>query len=219
MTIYKNLEEALDSYSEGYVSSRTIGNSGFISKFEINAQEYLQYAMDDLKNAHTTHGLINAVSNIKRAQDCRLDTILSFWGMYEYTKVRNFRVHHKLEILKDMGIIAPSLLRKINKYRNGAEHDYIKPDREKVEDFCETVELFLGYTDNFLRDKFDGEIEKDNYYDFMRLSFARDNSEFSFEIIEGKETKRTQTIKVKLSEENAGTYTAAIKWWYKILNN
>ncbi len=56
----------------------------------------------------------------------------------------------KIDTLKDIGIIAPRILKKINTIRNLLEHRYKLPNKGEVEDAIDIATLFLEYTKNFI---------------------------------------------------------------------
>ena len=56
----------------------------------------------------------------------------------------------KIEIIKELGILAPRVLLKLNKTRNLMEHHFAKPTNEQVEDFVDIVGLFIASTDKYI---------------------------------------------------------------------
>jgi hypothetical protein len=133
----------VDSYQVGPIET----------PFEITPQEFLNYSELDLVST-SNHKYINALSNAKRSLDCQLDTLLIGFGYYKNSKSKYWGFPKKIELLKDLGIIAPRVLSKINKTRNLMEHEFIVPNPEKVEDFIDIVALFLAatytYTDKYM---------------------------------------------------------------------
>ena len=128
-------------------------NSGFdgasietvSSPFPIRATEYLEYAEEDLKE-NSTRAIVNALSNSKRSLDCRTEEILYAYGLRSIAKKSRWNVPKKLEVLSEIGIVAPRILKKLNIQRNIIEHEFHKPNREKVEDFVDVVSLFSEST-------------------------------------------------------------------------
>ena len=53
--------------------------------FELEPEDLIKFAEEDMKESNEK-SLINALSNIKRAIDCRIDCLLYVFGMYEKTK-------------------------------------------------------------------------------------------------------------------------------------
>jgi len=126
----------------------TWGWSGQIAPFEIDANQFRGFAIEDSKT-DSVHGRVNALSNIKRAIECRIDELLYFYCLYIKSKRENWNFPKKIEILGELGIIAPRILTKINQQRNLLEHEYINPSPENVDDALDVAILFLGYTDIF----------------------------------------------------------------------
>jgi hypothetical protein len=154
--IQQNVTMTFEDFRRAY-PHLVMGSHGWMdlyAPFELKASDYLQFAENDLAHGDV-RDVVNAASNIKRALDCRADELLSFWGLYRLSKKRNFRFAHKLGVIKQVGIIAPNLLTKINKYRNAVEHDYARPDIEQLNDYFDVVAIFLQYTDTFLKYDFD----------------------------------------------------------------
>ncbi len=117
--------------------------------FDIKAQGFLQFAEKDLQSNYS-HNIINALSNAKRALDCQIDTLLIGFGYYKNSKSKNWSFIQKINLIKDLGILAPRVLKKINNTRNLMEHEYVKPEKEKVEDFLDITSLFLASTDKYI---------------------------------------------------------------------
>lgn len=109
--------------------------------FPIKAVEYLRYAEEDLLE-ETTRGLVNALSNAKRALDARVESVLIAFGLYSLAKEGRWSVPRKLERLSSLGIVTPRVLAKLNRARNLIEHEFHKPTAEQVKDFVDVVALF-----------------------------------------------------------------------------
>ncbi len=113
-------------------------------EFEINSNEFLRYAEMDLESGDN-HGLINALSNAKRAIDCQVEKVL---GCFRLLSRRNFP--QKMELLRNMGIVAPRIVNKVVKARNYLEHEFKIPDKEQVEDAIDIANLFVTSLDRAL---------------------------------------------------------------------
>lgn len=113
--------------------------------FDIQASEFMKYAEMDLEQG-TAQGLVNALSNAKRAVDCQVDSILGCFGLLSR---RNFP--EKIKILNHLGIVTPRIVNKVVKARNYLEHEFIKPEREQVEDAVDVANLFVALLNNGLR--------------------------------------------------------------------
>lgn len=118
------------------------------TSFQIKPRQFLRFAEQDLNGAYEHH-LINALSNVKRAIDCQVDSLLVGFGLFEESGKR-FDFPAKVELLNRLGIISPKILEKINRKRNLLEHGYVRPDKDSVEDALDVANLFFAYTDRFL---------------------------------------------------------------------
>ncbi len=119
--------------------------------FEISAKEFLTYAKSDFKD-NDDKGLINALSNAKRAISNRMDEMIKLSCLQKISSKNRWNIPTKMDKLSAIGIFVPGLLqRKITSMRNLLEHEYIKPkDSQEVEDIIEIAELFLRSTECYI---------------------------------------------------------------------
>jgi len=117
--------------------------------FDLTSKDFLAFAQCDLRGEYG-HRLVNGLSNIKRAINCQLDSLLVGFGLFQLSRKGNWGFPYKAEQLNKVGIISPSILRKINQKRNLLEHEYRKPEAEQVEDALDVATLFVTYTNRFL---------------------------------------------------------------------
>lgn len=113
-------------------------------EFDIKANDFLKFAEADLADSGN-HGLVNALSNAKRAIDCQVNKVLGCFGLLSR---KNF--HQKMELLRSMGIVAPRIVNKVVKARNYLEHEFRIPEREQVEDAIDIANLFVVSLDRAL---------------------------------------------------------------------
>jgi hypothetical protein len=104
----------------------------------ITPVQYLEFAEKDLRLGGP-RGLINSLANSKRAIDCQIFSLLSVLGIPE---PHNFPL--RLEKLRDLGLVAPRVIRKIVQLRNVLEHEYYKPTITEVEDALDITALFVA---------------------------------------------------------------------------
>jgi hypothetical protein len=159
--------------------------------FDIKPYEFLEFARKDLET-NEMRGLINALGNSKRAINSQIDKILQIFGIKSNKKfLSNFP--SKLEFLQDMGIIAPSITRKVVKARNFLEHEYKYPDEEQVKDAIDIAELFIeatnrifeSFTDSFFvfnKKERSIEVKFDSENKMFELIFYKDPEVFITEI-------------------------------------
>lgn len=119
----------------------------FDTEFSISPDEFISFAKIDLLQPDK-HGLVNALSNAKRAIACQTDTILnSLVGI----ELKRLNLPYKLQLLQEMGVVAPRILEKVNILRNFLEHEYELPERAKVEEAVDIAELFVAACSKPLR--------------------------------------------------------------------
>jgi len=119
--------------------------------FKVDSEEFLKFAKSDLKEGKRK-SLVNALSNVKRAIDCRIDSILWVLGFHKKSKKENWSFPHKVDFAKSLGIVSPNILKKVNRIRNRLEHEYEYPTKKEVEDAIDIAELFLASTEKYLRE-------------------------------------------------------------------
>lgn len=112
-----------------------------------SAEEYLDFARQDLIDGNTPRHLINALSNAKRALHMRMEDVCLGFGAVSLKKLRNF--HALSEYLKKCGLPSLSVLEKLNKARNDTEHDFAVPEQDMVEIYIDVAHLFLSATDRW----------------------------------------------------------------------
>ena len=140
--------------------------------FQVKPNQFLRFAEYDV-NSNYEHHLVNSLSNIKRAIECQLDTLLIGFGLYDSVKKKRLSFPKKVALLDSLGVISPRILKRINKKRNLLEHQYIQPEISDVEDALDVATLFIAYTDRFIKNRALGS---------CRLFHARgDGFEFSLE--------------------------------------
>jgi hypothetical protein len=120
-------------------------SEGYMKFFEIDAKDFLEFAKEDSKGADL-RSCVNALGNVKRAIECRIDSILYVYCLHKKSEKEKWDFPKKIEIIEQLGIVAPDILRKINKKRNELEHRYVKPTKEEVNDGRDVAKLFLAYT-------------------------------------------------------------------------
>jgi hypothetical protein len=138
------------------------GFEGDVKFSEINADDFLEFAKEDSKGMDL-RSYVNVLSNVKRAIECRIDTILYVYCLHEKSEKEEWDFPKKIEIIKQLGIVAPSILKRINKKRNELEHQYVKPTKEEVDDGLDVAELFLAYTRRLVTEPFTSFSKRDDY--------------------------------------------------------
>ena len=105
----------------------------------INPHDFISFAERDIAGTDETQALVNCLTNAKRAIDAQVDGVLSALGFS--VKRRSFK--RRFDILRDIGVVAPRIIRKVRHARNLLEHDYVCPERKEVEDALDIATLFV----------------------------------------------------------------------------
>jgi hypothetical protein len=132
------------------VNLGSYGNIDVETPFQTKPHDFLRFAEYDLNNKYEHH-LINALSNLKRAIDCQLDSLLFGFGLYDEAKKKKLSFPKKVVLMDTLGIMSPRILKRINQKRNLLEHEYICPAKGEVEDALDVANLFIAYTDKFIQ--------------------------------------------------------------------
>ena len=127
------------------------GHTTIETEFDIKPNDFLRFAELDLAAGYE-HSLVNALSNAKRALDSQIDTLLIGFGFYSEAKNKRWGFPTKVQRIKELGIIAPRVLNKINKTRNLMEHEFTMPKYDMTEDFVDIASLFLASTNKYIYD-------------------------------------------------------------------
>lgn len=114
------------------------GGSFGMTDLEISPIEFLTLAEEDFERGGLP-ALINATTNVKRAIVCQLDQLLISFG---YSSLR-WNVPKKIERVRALGLLVPSLLRKVVDMRNFLEHEYAAPELKSVEEALDIASLFV----------------------------------------------------------------------------
>jgi hypothetical protein len=136
------VKELLD-YSFNNLSRRT---QQHLKIYEICAEDFLKFATEDSKE-EDLRSWVNALGNVKRAIECRVDSLLYNYCLHKKSEKERWNFPDKIEAIQQLGIVAPDILKKINKTRNELEHQYRKPDKTDVGDAIGIAQLFLAATD------------------------------------------------------------------------
>jgi hypothetical protein len=118
--------------------------------WDILPSEYVKFAQEDAEGPDK-RSIVNALSNAKRALECQIDSLILALGLESISKKLN--IPKKLELLNDLKVIAPRVLRKVNRHRNEMEHAYTIPEHDSVLDFVDIVYLFVEATKHHIQDR------------------------------------------------------------------
>ena len=96
--------------------------------FEVNPEDFLEQAEEDYENGGNA-ALLNSITNAKRAIRSQIDEALYYLGFDPH----KMRIQRMVELLREVGDVAPRILRKVDDTRNLLEHEYKMPTIQEVE--------------------------------------------------------------------------------------
>ena len=98
-----------------------------IPVYDISPDEFLEFA-DNALALETKEGIVNAVSNLKRALDCQMDMFFESINLKSIFDKKNLKFEKKTQFLADIGLMQNRTINKLNSMRNKMEHEYKIPD-------------------------------------------------------------------------------------------
>jgi|CXWL01.1.fsa_nt_gi hypothetical protein len=193
-----------------YVSSSS--DEPFKLPFELLPKDFLQYAEADLVNKGK-HAAVNSIGNIKRAIDCRVDSLLVLFAMYGIAKRENWNFPRKVKFLKEIGVLAPRILERINTKRNKLEHEYRLLSHTETEDAFDIASLFIDSTNVFLMRSF-SDFEWESVYpdestSWVRIELKQKSDCFKIEYIK----QRQLAVRFKISNTDQEEFFPLLKEW------
>ncbi len=136
---------------------------GLQFSFPLNPADYLNFAHEDF-SAGTTRGMVNAISNAKRAIDCEAAGLLTFLGYSPFDDlpeqaaayIDSFQRRHggidaplQLKLIHALGVAPANVIQRVRRVRNLVEHEYAIPTREQAQDAIELAQLFIRAIESF----------------------------------------------------------------------
>lgn len=130
------------------------GGSGGIDYFELKPKDFIRYAKEDFKLG-SKKGLVNSITNAKRAIDCQIDTVLRYFGvdfdkipkeseeLIKQSDLSKSDLPHKLKLIQTLKFAPSGLTSKARTLRNRLEHYYHVPNEKEIEESIEIAELFI----------------------------------------------------------------------------
>lgn len=122
--------------------TQTLSNC-LIKKGDPTPSDYLQFADEDLAGGDCLRRRINALSNAKRALHLDVELLTDALG-FAMSKPRKTNFPCRVEFAASCGVVAPRIVEKVNRLRNLVEHEYVRPERETVEDYVGVAHLFVA---------------------------------------------------------------------------
>jgi hypothetical protein len=110
-------------------------------------RDFLNFAVEDSAGLDNEKNLVNCLGNCKRAIDAQVDRLLGGLGFFPLAKRQGWSIPKKLDFVFESGLVAPRILKNVNKLRNRLEHDHALPSRQQVEDALDVATLFVSYAE------------------------------------------------------------------------
>ena len=117
--------------------------------YDITAEEFLEFAENAIAE-ETKEGLINAISNLKRALDCEIDLFFESINIKHVFSKNNLKFEKKTQLLSDIGLLPVHTINKLNTMRNKMEHDYEVPVIDDLRTYYELVWNVVKILDLYL---------------------------------------------------------------------
>jgi hypothetical protein len=115
-------------------------------EFDVSPEEFLDLAELDFERGGES-ARINCITNAKRAFECQVDKLLYCVG---YDPKALGKIQKRLQRLREVGFLAPRILRKINDPRSLLEHEYVSPSPEEAEQGLDLASLFIEATNRYI---------------------------------------------------------------------
>lgn len=131
-----------------------LGGGSLNTKTELTPKDFIRFSKQDFIT-NDKKGLINSLTNAKRAIDCQIDNTLEAFGivpdnikkasqsLIQDIKFHNKDLPYKLKLIQALGLSPSNLTAKVRNLRNKLEHYYKVPNASEIEEAMEIAELFI----------------------------------------------------------------------------
>ena len=183
--------------------------------FDITPKDFLNFGKLDFKQ-NDRRGLINSLTNAKRAIDCQTDKILLSFGIdpNDFPKVINDYISKstsspskkdlpaRLRFLQAINFAPAEIVTNVRNLRNKLEHYYKEPTNYDASNAIELAELFILATDSKLKGMLEFILtDKDKYSkneeSLKESAFFQYNSEKHFFNVTGRFGQSRKTLKIQ----------------------
>lgn len=211
------LSDVIAFLERGDLTSSSIASGILRLPFDIKPDQFLEFARTDV-GENTQRSRVNALSNVKRAIDCRFDAMLFAFGLYSISKREDWNFPKKAKVLVEAGVVAPRILTRINKERNKLEHEFKVPSRREVEDSLDVAHLFLSATEILVARKAEeiqleaGEMKPKRRFQGIDLN----EGVFDIELIrDPRPPQVSSTIRVDVTDQS--NYLKILGYWVRVI--
>ena len=182
------------------------GSEISIPIYDISSEEFLYFAENAIAS-ETKEGIVNAVSNLKRALDCEMDMFFESINLKRIFDKRSLKFEKKTQFLANIGLFPIQTINKLNFMRSKLEHEYKTPEIYDLHTYYELVWSVVKILDLYLELLFtNGEINlelhigKNVYYFTMKHDIKE--CTFIFEIIDWTKGKEREQKRLDVTLKN-----------------
>ncbi len=191
------------------------GSDISIPIYDISSEEFLEFAENAI-SYETKEGMVNAVSNLKRALDCEMDMFFESINIKRIFDKKNLKFEKKTQFLANIGLFPIQTINKLNFMRNKLEHEYKAPEIYDIHTYYELVWSVVKILDLYLELLYTNEeinlefhIENNKYYFTMKYDVKE--CAFEFKIIDWTKGKERKQKRLNVSLKNQGDADDFIK--------
>lgn len=186
----------------------SIGSDIIIPIYDISSEEFLDFAENAIASG-TKEGIVNAISNLKRALDCEMDMFFECINIKRIFDKNNLKFEKKTQFLASIGLFPIRTINKLNMMRNKLEHEYKTPEIVDLHTYYELIWSVVKIVNLHLELLYtNGEIDltlrvKNNEY-YLVMKHYIEECAFEFEIIDctkGKEREKKK-LNVRMKNQN-----------------
>lgn len=190
------------------------GSDISIPIYDISSEEFLDFAENAIAS-ETKEGIINAVSNLKRALDCEMDMFFESINIKRIFDKKNLKFEKKTQFLANIGLFPIQTINKLNFMRNKREHEYKVPEIYDLHTYYELVWSIVKILDLYLELLYTEEINLELYIEnnkyYFKMKYDIKKCAFEFEIIDWSKGKKREQKRLNVSLKNQGDADDFIK--------
>ncbi len=182
--LIEKLLELLDITRDGLIV-RSVGGAHGAAPMEIEPYDFLLQAEEDFERGERS-AEINCLTNAKRAIVSQMDQALLTFGYKSF----RWNIPKKLDVLTELGFVAPRILKRVSAARNMLEHEYKRPTPQEIEDALDLAWLFVSasqaklhpFGDTFYISDVKYLSEKGSFSKFLSLGLDYDGESVSYDV-------------------------------------
>lgn len=192
------------------------GSDVSIPIYDISSEEFLDFAENAIAS-ETKEGIVNAISNLKRALDCEMDMFFESINVKRIFDKKNLKFEKKSQFLADIGLFPIQTINKLNFMRNKLEHEYKTPEIYDLYAYYELVWSVVRILDLYLEllyinGEIDAELHIENNVYYLTMKYDVKECAFVFEIkdwTKGKEREQKRLNVTLKNQEDASDFIKA----------